>query len=194
MRKLKIVLVTATAMLSSCDLSQIPGIDKRLSIEDSKAVGAACRHSGRALEDCFALNPQTHQAGVFDGWRDMNDYMLANKIDNVEPEIESSALMELNNQHAKKNGAGHATESDNKEGAEHAAEPDKKEARPSVSAQSKDDLPVSTRQRWELRPIKQAEHNAAAETSATAVPPEKEVKPAEPKPAEPARRPWERKS
>lgn len=77
-------------MLSSCDLSQIPGLDKRLSLEDSKAVGAACRHSGRALEDCFAMNPNTHPAGVFEGWRDMNDYMTANKIETVTPEIQTS--------------------------------------------------------------------------------------------------------
>ncbi|MDX1669979.1 MAG: hypothetical protein R3194_11220, partial [Limnobacter sp.] len=77
-------------MLSSCDLSQIPGLDKRLSIEDSKAVGAACRHSGRALEDCFALNPNTHPAGVFEGWRDMNDYMTSNNIETVAPKVQAS--------------------------------------------------------------------------------------------------------
>lgn len=92
MRKLKILMVAGAAtMLSSCDLSQIPGLDGKLSLDDSKAVGAACRHSGRALEDCFALNPNTHQSGVFDGWRDMNDYMLANQIEVVKPEIRNSA-------------------------------------------------------------------------------------------------------
>ncbi|MDP5117711.1 MAG: hypothetical protein NWQ05_10075 [Burkholderiaceae bacterium] len=93
MKKLKILMVAGAAtMLSSCDLSQIPGLDGKLSIDDSKAVGAACRHSGRALEDCFTLNPNTHPAGVFDGWRDMNDYMLANEIDVVKPEIRNSAF------------------------------------------------------------------------------------------------------
>ncbi|HEX4880618.1 MAG TPA: hypothetical protein VFV39_12280 [Limnobacter sp.] len=92
MRTLKILMVTGAAtMLSSCDLSQIPGLDGKLSIEDSKAVGAACRHSGRALEDCFAMNPKTHPSGVFEGWRDMNDYMLANQIDVVKPEVKPSA-------------------------------------------------------------------------------------------------------
>lgn len=91
MRKLKILmLLGTTGILSSCDLSQIPGLDKRMNIEDSKAVGAACRHSGRALEDCFTLNPLALQSGVFEGWRDMNDYMVANKIETVEPQIQSS--------------------------------------------------------------------------------------------------------
>lgn len=92
MKKLKILLVAAAAtMLSSCDLSQIPGLTGKLSMSDSKAVGAACRHSGRALEDCFALNPNTSQAGVFEGWRDMNDYMLANELEVVKPEIQASS-------------------------------------------------------------------------------------------------------
>ncbi|MDH4395923.1 MAG: hypothetical protein QE278_09610 [Limnobacter sp.] len=91
MRKLKILmLLGTTGILSSCDLSQIPGLDKRLNIEDSKAIGAACRHSGRALEDCFTLNPLALQSGVFEGWRDMNDYMVANKIETVEPVIQST--------------------------------------------------------------------------------------------------------
>jgi len=93
MRKLKIVLLlSAMGMLSSCDLTQIPGLDKKLSVEDSKAIGAACRHSGRALEDCFALNPSALQAGVFEGWRDMNDYMTANKIETVEPKVDLAKL------------------------------------------------------------------------------------------------------
>lgn len=91
MRKLKILmLLGTTGILSSCDLSQIPGLDKRMNIEDSKAIGAACRHSGRALEDCFTLNPLALQSGVFEGWRDMNDYMVANKIETVEPQIQTS--------------------------------------------------------------------------------------------------------
>lgn len=97
MRKLKILMVAGAAtMLSSCDLSQIPGLTGKLSMEDSKAVGAACRHSGRALEDCFTLNPNTHQSGVFEGWRDMNDYMLANEIEIVKPEIRNSAFKQEN--------------------------------------------------------------------------------------------------
>ncbi|NJM32860.1 MAG: hypothetical protein HC848_08440 [Limnobacter sp.] len=93
MRKLKLVLIlSVTSMLSSCDLSQIPGMDKRLSFDDSKAIGAACRHSGRALEDCFVLNPTAHQAGVFQGWRDMNDYMMANNLQVVAPRVEQSSF------------------------------------------------------------------------------------------------------
>ena len=52
---------------------------------DGRAVGGACRHAGRALEDCFTLNKKVDRAAVFAGWRDMNDYMRENKIDTVAP-------------------------------------------------------------------------------------------------------------
>lgn len=53
---------------------------------ESKAVGGACRHAGRAIEDCFALNKRADKAAVFAGWREMNDYMRDNKIDAVAPQ------------------------------------------------------------------------------------------------------------
>ncbi len=52
---------------------------------DGRAVGGACRHAGRALEDCFTLNKKVDRSAVFAGWRDMNDYMRENKINVVAP-------------------------------------------------------------------------------------------------------------
>jgi hypothetical protein len=54
---------------------------------DGKAVGGACRHAGRALEDCYALNRKADRAAVFAGWREMNDYMRENKIEVVAPQL-----------------------------------------------------------------------------------------------------------
>jgi hypothetical protein len=54
---------------------------------DGKAVGSACRHAGRALEDCYALNRKADRAAVFAGWREMNDYMRENKIEVVAPQL-----------------------------------------------------------------------------------------------------------
>jgi len=54
---------------------------------DGKAIGGACRHAGRALEDCFVLNRKADKAAVFAGWREMNDYMRENKIDAVTPQL-----------------------------------------------------------------------------------------------------------
>jgi hypothetical protein len=54
---------------------------------DGKAIGGACRHAGRAIEDCYALNKKADRAAVFAGWRDMNDYMRENKIEAVTPQL-----------------------------------------------------------------------------------------------------------
>jgi hypothetical protein len=50
---------------------------------EGKAVGAGCRHSGRSLEDCYSLNDGAPKAAVFAGWKEMNDYMVANKMEVV---------------------------------------------------------------------------------------------------------------
>jgi hypothetical protein len=66
---------------------------------EGKAVGGACRHAGRAIEDCFALNKRADKAAVFAGWREMNDYMRDNKVETVMPQgtpapAESAAKVE----------------------------------------------------------------------------------------------------
>jgi hypothetical protein len=53
---------------------------------EGKAVGGACRHAGRAIEDCFGLNKRADKAAIFAGWREMNDYMRDNKVDTVTPQ------------------------------------------------------------------------------------------------------------
>ena len=86
------LLIAATLVLSGCDLL---GIESAQAIAerreaDGKAVGGACRHAGRALEDCYALNRKADKAAVFAGWREMNDYMRENKIDTVAPQLGSA--------------------------------------------------------------------------------------------------------
>ena len=58
---------------------------------DGKAIGSACRHAGRAIEDCFAIYKKADRAAVFAGWRDMNDYMRENKIEPVAPQLAAQA-------------------------------------------------------------------------------------------------------
>jgi len=72
--------------LSGCEMVQnLPYVGKGLPDAESRAIGAGCRHAGRAIEDCFAINPRASRAGVFAGWRDMNDYMTTGKIGEVKP-------------------------------------------------------------------------------------------------------------
>ncbi len=81
-------LLTA-ALLGGCDMLGLPSAEKDAAQREaeSKAIGAACRHAGRAIEDCYVLNKKADKAAVFTGWRDMNDYMRENKIDAVAPQL-----------------------------------------------------------------------------------------------------------
>jgi hypothetical protein len=52
---------------------------------DGKAVGGACRHAGRAIEDCFALNKRSDRSAILAGWREMNDYMAERQLAPLAP-------------------------------------------------------------------------------------------------------------
>lgn len=81
-------LLTPLLVLVLAGCEQIAVLDGSKAIEaEGKAVGGACRHAGRALEDCYALNEKASKAAVFTGWREMNDYMVQNKIETVPPVI-----------------------------------------------------------------------------------------------------------
>jgi hypothetical protein len=77
----------AAALLAGCDMLGIESPEKVAAARDAegKAVGAACRHAGRAIEVCYVLNRRTDKAAIFAGWRDMNDYMRENRIESVPP-------------------------------------------------------------------------------------------------------------
>ena len=94
MKPIRSVLVLAAVLLASgCDMLGIESAQVLAERKeaDGKAVGGACRHAGRALEDCFALNRRADKAAVFAGWREMNDYMRENKIEDVPPQAGQSA-------------------------------------------------------------------------------------------------------
>ncbi len=57
---------------------------------ESKAIGGACRHAGRAIEDCFTLNRKADKAAIFAGWREMNDYMRENSLQAVSPQLSAA--------------------------------------------------------------------------------------------------------
>lgn len=77
------------AALAGCDLLGIDSPEKVAALKeaDGKAIGSACRHAGRAIEDCYVLNPKAQRAAVFAGWREMDEYMRENKIDAVAPVV-----------------------------------------------------------------------------------------------------------
>ena len=78
----------AALLLGGCDMLGIDTPEKIAASReaDGKAIGSACRHAGRAIEDCFAIYKKADRSAVFAGWRDMNDYMRENKIETVLPQ------------------------------------------------------------------------------------------------------------
>jgi hypothetical protein len=60
---LRLLAVSAVLLLAGCE---IPGLgpDPRIAQreEESKAIGGACRHALRGLEDCYTLNPKASKA------------------------------------------------------------------------------------------------------------------------------------
>lgn len=83
--------IASLLLLGGCDLLGIEGasVTAERKQAEGKAVGAACRHAGRAIEDCYALNKKAEKAAIYAGWREMDDYMRENKLEPVAPQIKA---------------------------------------------------------------------------------------------------------
>jgi len=94
-RSLRTFLIAAALLISlaGCDM-----IQQQMGIEDpiakaaradaeGKAVGGACRQSGRAIEDCYSIYSWLPKAPIYEGWRDMDAYMRDNKLETVVPQL-----------------------------------------------------------------------------------------------------------
>ena len=86
---LALLALTSLMTLAGCDLLGIEGatVVAERKVAEGKAVGAACRHAGRAIEDCYALNKKAEKAAIYAGWREMDEYMRENKLEPVAPQI-----------------------------------------------------------------------------------------------------------
>ena len=85
--------LVAAGLLGGCDMLGIESPEKIAAAReaDGRAIGGACRHAGRAIEDCYTIYKKADRAAVFAGWRDMNDYMRENKIEPVAPQLAAQA-------------------------------------------------------------------------------------------------------
>lgn len=75
-------LVSAASLLAGCEAL---GIETATQVAikkeaEAKAIGSACRHAVRSIEDCFYNNPRAGKAAVFAGWREMDEYMRENAV------------------------------------------------------------------------------------------------------------------
>src|SRR5574343_300111 len=89
----RLFLIVILFGLAACDQ-----VNQKLGLEDpakkdarqeqeAKAVGSACRQSGRAIEDCYSIYNWLPKAGIFAGWREMDEYMRENKLETIEPQL-----------------------------------------------------------------------------------------------------------
>lgn len=80
------------ALLAGCEQLGIEGPAQEAAAREAegRAIGSACRHSGRALEDCYTLNPKAIKAAIFTGWRDMDAYMRENNLEIVQSVVPKS--------------------------------------------------------------------------------------------------------
>lgn len=139
-----LLLVSLAATLVACDKLPFPdpnraAMQKEL---DSKAIGGACRHAGRALEDCYRLNPKASKAAVFAGWREMNDYMTENKLDVVLPTIPSRGTRMVSE--SAHSGTPHADSSQNTDKGSADSAPDEKKPDSSSVKSSDEKNPALT--------------------------------------------------
>lgn len=81
--------IMALFMLSGCDQLGIETPQKAAEHQqaEAKAIGGACRHAMRAIEDCYTLNPKADKSSIFAGWREMDEYMRDNKLEGVVPVV-----------------------------------------------------------------------------------------------------------
>lgn len=88
MRALALPALSLILLLAGCDLfGESPETVAARREAEGKAVGSACRHAMRAIEDCYTLNPKAPKASVFAGWREMDEYMRENKLEGIAPVV-----------------------------------------------------------------------------------------------------------
>jgi hypothetical protein len=83
------VALGGAVLLAGCDQLGIEDPAKVAAAKeaDAKAIGGACRNALRAIEDCYALNPKAQKAAVYEGWREMDEYMRENKLEGTRPVV-----------------------------------------------------------------------------------------------------------
>jgi hypothetical protein len=68
--------------LTGCNwFNHVTGLTK----DADRATGAACRQTGRSLEECYRRNPGADRAQIFAGWREMQEYMVKQQLPTMSP-------------------------------------------------------------------------------------------------------------
>jgi hypothetical protein len=93
-RRLMLAMLLAASGLTGCDWLGLESATATASRREAegKAIGGACRHAGRAIEDCYLLNKRADKAAIFTGWREMNDYMRENQMEAIKPLLSGTGV------------------------------------------------------------------------------------------------------
>ena len=85
-------ILAMTLLLAGCEMLGL-GPDPRIAqrAADGKAIGAGCRHALRGIEDCYRLNERAPKTAIFEGWKEMDQYMRENKIEGTPSTIADAA-------------------------------------------------------------------------------------------------------
>jgi hypothetical protein len=88
-RRHALLLLTLPLWLAGCDMLGIETgtIVAAKKEAEGKAIGGACRHGLRAIEDCYTLNPKAQKSAVYTGWREMDEYLRETKSEGIVPVI-----------------------------------------------------------------------------------------------------------
>lgn len=90
-----LTIIATALLLAGCDqlgLGPDPRIAQREA--DGRAIGAACRHAIRGIEDCYRLNERSPKTAIFEGWKEMDQYMRENKIEGTPSKLAAPAASE----------------------------------------------------------------------------------------------------
>ena len=88
-----VALLAVSLLITGCDL-----VNQKLGLEDpakkearqeseGKAVGSACRQSGRAIEDCYSIYSWLPKSSIYAGWREMDAFMRENQLETIAPQL-----------------------------------------------------------------------------------------------------------
>lgn len=88
-RMMAVMVLGAAVLVSGCDQLGIETPQKQTErkLAEAKAIGGACRHAVRAIEDCYTLNPKADKSAMYDGWREMDEYMRENSLEGIAPVV-----------------------------------------------------------------------------------------------------------
>ena len=93
----RLLLAGVALLLAACDIPGMgpdPAIARREA--EAKAIGGGCRHGLRSIEDCYNLNERASKSAIFEGWKEMDQYMRENKIEGVRSvEVKSEPTEEV---------------------------------------------------------------------------------------------------